>query len=164
MNTPFEVKSSPKLWDGAYSSQEKFSQLDVASIVEYARMRGVRVMVEFDMPGHAGSWCTGYPEVCPSATCNQPLNVANNATFDLITSKLMECTGGVPSGRGKPSPGLFKDNFIHLGGDEVNTACWESTPAVAQWLAEHKMTADQGYAYFVKRASDIAISQGHRPV
>jgi len=161
---PFEVKSYPKLWDAAWSGVEKFTQADVASIVEYARLRGVRVIVEFDMPGHAGSWCTGYPEVCPSLTCNQPLNVANNATFELIESLLKECTGGVASTPGNPSPGLFKDNFIHLGGDEVDTACWESTPAVAQWLAEHKMTADQGYAYFVKRASDIAISQGHRPV
>lgn len=116
------------------------------------------------MPGHAGSWCVGYPEVCPSTTCNQPLNVANDATFDLITGLLMECTGGKASAPGKPSPGLFKDNFIHLGGDEVNTACWSSTPSVAAWLKQHNMTADQGYAYFVKRVAAIAFDQGHRPV
>lgn len=116
------------------------------------------------MPGHAGSWCVGYPEVCPSTTCNQPLNVANDATFDLITCLLMECTGGKASAPGKPSPGLFKDNFIHLGGDEVNTACWSSTPSVAAWLKQHNMTADQGYAYFVKRVAAIAFDQGHRPV
>lgn len=46
---PLEVKSSPKLWDAAYSDQEKFTQLDIASVVEYARLRGVRVIVEFDM-------------------------------------------------------------------------------------------------------------------
>jgi hexosaminidase len=109
---PFEVQSSPKLWDGAYSSQEKFSQLDVASVVEFARLRGVRVMVEFDMPGHAGSWCTGYPEICPSPTCLQPLNVANPATFTKIEAMLHECTGGVASAPGKPSPGVFKDNFV----------------------------------------------------
>ena len=135
---PFEVQSSPKLWDGAYSSQEKFSQLDVASVVEFARLRGVRVMVEFDMPGHAGSWCTGYPEICPSPTCLQPLNVANPATFTKIEAMLHECTGGVASAPGKPSPGVFKDNFIHLGGDEVNTACWGSTPSIAKWLSEQK--------------------------
>merc|ERR1712203_77547 len=121
-------------------------------------------MVEFDMPGHAGSWCAGYPEVCPSTSCTQPLNVANNATFDLIEDLLGECTGKRASEPGKPSPGLFKDNFIHLGGDEVNTGCWTKTDSVASWLADHSMTADQGYAYFVKRAAEIAIKQGHRPV
>ena len=50
---PFESKTHPKLWDGAYSSQEKYTQLDARKVVEYARLRGVRVMVEFDQPGHA---------------------------------------------------------------------------------------------------------------
>jgi len=132
--------------------------------VEYGHYRGVRVMVEFDMPGHASSWCTGYPAVCPSPTCNQPLNVANNATFDLIEGLLMEMTGGRPSQPGNPSPGLFKDNFIHLGGDEVDTGCWTSTPSVAAWLKQMGYTADQAYGYFVDRVAKIAIAQGHRPV
>ena len=38
---PFEVKGK-NLWKGAYSDQEKFTQLDVAGVVEYARLRGVR--------------------------------------------------------------------------------------------------------------------------
>lgn len=74
------------------------------------------------MPGHAGSWCTGYPEICPSPTCTQPLNVANNKTFDVITEILNECTGGVVNKPGNPSPGLFKSNMIHLGGDEVSSS------------------------------------------
>ena len=102
-------------------------------------------MVEFDMPGHAASWCTGYPEICPSTTCNQPLNVANEKTFDVITGLLMEMTGGVVNKPDDPSPGIFKSNMIHLGGDEVNTACWDSTPAVAAWMKEQGYTADQAY-------------------
>lgn len=47
---PLQVKSYPKLWDAAYSDVERYIQEDVADIVEYARLRGVRVMVEFDMP------------------------------------------------------------------------------------------------------------------
>ena len=46
-----EVKSAPKLWDGAYSTQERYTQEDAAVVIEHARLRGVRVMVEFDMPG-----------------------------------------------------------------------------------------------------------------
>ena len=32
-------------------------------------------------------------QVCPSQTCRGPLNVAHNATFDLITDLLNEMTG-----------------------------------------------------------------------
>jgi len=85
-------------------------------------MRGVRVIVEFDMPGHAASWCKGYPEVCPAVNCVEPLNVANNFTFELISGLLSECTGDKRSTHEALS-GLFPDNFIHLGGDEVNTNC-----------------------------------------
>jgi N-acetyl-beta-hexosaminidase len=63
---PMESKTHPRLWKGAFSDQERYTQADIASVVEYARLRGVRVMVEFDMPGHAGSWCKGYPEVIRS--------------------------------------------------------------------------------------------------
>ena len=53
-----------------------------------------------------------------------------------------EMTGGKSSVSGKPS-GLFPKNMIHLGGDEVDTSCWEKTPKVASWLTAHNMTADQ---------------------
>ena len=104
---PFQSKTYPKLWDGAYSEVEKFTQNDIATIVEYARLRGIRVMVEFDVPGHAASWCKGYPEICPSTTCLQPLNVANNKTFDVIDGILSECTGRKTSSKNSPS-GTFK--------------------------------------------------------
>jgi hexosaminidase len=161
---PFEVKKYPALRDaGAYSAVEKFSQLDIADIVEYARLRGVRVMVEFDVPGHAQSWCKGVPDICPSATCLTPLNVANPKTFDVIGEIISECTGGHSSTRGNPA-GLFPDNMIHLGGDEVNTACWSSTKSIATWLADKNMTADGGYAYFVQKVGQLAIANGRRPV
>jgi len=160
---PFESLTHPKLWEGAYSPLERYTQSDVESIVEYARLRGVRVIVEFDMPGHAASWCSGYPEICPSPTCTQPLNVANSATFDLIDGLIGEITGGKPSASGAPS-GVFPDNFVHLGGDEVDTSCWTNTPAVSAWLKSQGMTEDQGYAYFVKKVAGMVIEKGHRPV
>ena len=98
-----------------------------------------RVLVEFDTPGHASSWCIGYPSVCPSPTCKSPLNPASNQTFDLIESVLGECTGKTPLG------GLFPETMIHLGGDEVNTACWNEVPAIAKWLTANNLTADGGW-------------------
>ena len=122
-------------------------------------MRGVRVMPEFDMPGHAQSWCTGYPDLCPSSTCLTPLDLSRNSTFALIDRLLAECTTSAsPSSKGKPS-GLFPEN-AHLGGDEVSTGCWESTPRIKQWLDAQGMSADDGYgAYFVKKTASIAMSR-----
>jgi hexosaminidase len=142
---------------------EKFTQRDVAAVVEYGRLRGVRVFPEFDVPGHAQSWCVGYPEICPSAQCNSPLNVANNSTFAVIDGILSECSGRARSAPGAPQ-GLFPDDFVHLGGDEVNTACWDKTPSVKTWLDERKMSADDGYAYFAQRAAQIALGHGRRPI
>lgn len=78
---PFDSKKRPLLSQkGAYSAQERYTPLDVAEVIEFGRERGVRFMVEIDGPGHAAIWCKGYPEICPSATCLEPLNPATNAT------------------------------------------------------------------------------------
>jgi hexosaminidase len=58
---------------------------------------------------------------------------------------------------------LYEWPFI-AGGDEVDTACWGSTPAISKWLSDRKMSPDDGYAFFVKKVAGFAISQGHRPV
>lgn len=73
---------------------------------------------------------------------------------DLLDDLLDDLTGGT---RGS---GLFFDNVIHLGGDEVNTACYESTPSIAAWLKKNGLTADGGYESFVKHYQAIAHSKG----
>ena len=107
---PMEVKSYPKLWGAAFSEQERYTQADLASLVEYGRLRGIRMMVEFDLPGHSKSWVAGYPEVGTTCTAHSgstlPLNVARNATFDLMESLLTEMTGGAASTTGS-AKGLF---------------------------------------------------------
>lgn len=92
----------------------RYTQEEMVALVEYGRQRSVKVMIEFDMPGHAGSWCTGYPDICPSMKCSEPLNPASNSTFPLIESLLGECTGY------QAGSGLFPYGLLHLGGDEVS--------------------------------------------
>lgn len=155
---PMQSRSHEKLWLGAFSSSERYRLKDIELIVEYARLRGVRVIVEFDMPGHNRSWCKGVPEICPAANCTSPLDVSSNRTFQVISDVLHEMTGG---GARK---GLFPDDFIHLGGDEVRVDCWNSVPHIAAWLRSRNFTADDAYMYFVNRAAEIAVSQGRRPI
>eukprot|EP00908_Phaeocystis_cordata_P018122 Transcript_29514.p2 GENE.Transcript_29514~~Transcript_29514.p2 ORF type:complete len:586 (-),score=168.89 Transcript_29514:155-1849(-) len=167
---PFEVKSHPKLWDAAHLPSQRYTQADVAGIVEYARMRGVRVMVEFDVPGHAESWCEGEPGMCLEGGCategaaTQPLNVASETTWTVITDLLKEVTGDKKSTRGKPS-GLFPDNMVHLGGDEVATNCWESDSKMGDFKSKNSLSDGEDlYSYFVSKAGKIAQAKGRRPV
>ncbi|AQK86016.1 Beta-hexosaminidase 3 [Zea mays] len=56
---------------------------------------------------------------------------------------------------------IFKFKFVHLGGDEVNTSCWSTTPHIKSWLMQHSMNESDAYRYFVLRAQKIAISHGY---
>ncbi|KAL8052281.1 hypothetical protein ABFX02_06G201804 [Erythranthe guttata] len=146
---PLEIPSYPKLWDGAYSSSERYTFADAIEIVSYAKKRGINVLAEIDVPGHALSWGVGYPSLWPSTDCREPLDVSNEFTFKLIDGILSDFSK------------IFKYKFIHLGGDEVDTSCWQLTPHVRKWLQKNGMNASEAYQYFVLRAQKIALSHGY---
>jgi hexosaminidase len=66
---PLQSEVYPLLSEkGAYDQDSVYTKSDVKDVIEYARMRGIRVLPEFDMPGHSYSWSKGYPEIfsnCP---------------------------------------------------------------------------------------------------
>lgn len=145
---PLEIPSYPHLWDGAYSVSERYTFSDAAEIVSYAQRRGINVLAELDVPGHALSWGHGYPSLWPSKDCQQPLDVSNEFTFKVIDGILSDFSK------------IFKFKFVHLGGDEVDPSCWTKTPHITKWLKEHRMNGSQAYQYFVLRAQKIALSHG----
>ncbi|KAJ4970928.1 hypothetical protein NE237_004027 [Protea cynaroides] len=149
---PLEIPSYPNLWKGAYSKWERYTVEDALEIVEFAKMRGINVMAEIDVPGHGASWGAGYPDLWPSPTCQEPLDVSKNFTFEVISSILTDMRN------------IFPFELFHLGGDEVNTDCWSSTPHVKQWLQMHNMTGKDAYQYFVLRAQAIAVTKNLTPV
>lgn len=76
----------------------------------------------------------------------------------MIAGLLKDVTGGVKRS------GPFFEDLLHLGGDEVDTYCWTSTPSIVNWMNSQGLTPDQTYMYFVKRAADIVLSYGRNPV
>ncbi|XP_031287803.1 beta-hexosaminidase 3 [Pistacia vera] len=149
---PLEIPSYPKLWDGAYSVSERYTMTDAAEIVSYAQKRGINVLAEIDVPGHAFSWGVGYPSLWPSKDCQQPLDVSNDFTFKVIDGILSDFSK------------VFKFKFVHLGGDEVNTSCWRTTSHISKWLKQQGMNESEAYQYFVLKAQKIALSHGYELV
>jgi len=157
---PFQSPSQPLLgqW-GAFSPGERYTTDDIAYVVEYARQRGVRMMVEIDTPAHSASFCYGVPEICPNPpTCYEPLNPATNYTFEVLADLFYDLTGGA---QGK---GIFPENLMHLGGDEVSLDCWTNTPSIQAWMDSMNFTADDAFLYFLNRTQQIALSYGRTVV
>lgn len=78
--------------------------------------------------------------------CPEPIDPSTNKAFDLIDNFISEVTDNGDRN------GLFYDDFFHLGGDEVDTSCWEKTPRIKQWMEEHHMTTTDTYKYTVDHA------------
>jgi hexosaminidase len=131
-----ESRKFPKLQqmgsDGNY-----YSQQEVRDIVEYARERGIRVVPEFDMPGHSASWFVGYPELA-SAPGPFPMerelgirDAAMDPTREDVYKFIDEFIEEMAA--------LFPDEYLHIGGDEVNGRQWGANPAIQAFMRDHGM-------------------------
>ena len=135
---PFVSERFPNLSKvGAFDPQHQYSPSDVAGIVDYARARGVRVIPEFDSPGHTfPSWGKGGPPglltSCSSPITDDtgPLRVDRPQTYEFLEGLLGEVAE------------KFPDEVFHGGGDEVSFGCWESNAEVKQWMQTHGMGAN----------------------
>ena len=132
----FESAKYPKVWEGRWSEDERYSHADIAWVVEQARLRGVRVELELDFPAHASSFCVGYPQLCANVPNGEDygghcgLDVSKNFTFEFVDGLVAELgtPAGGAGGGGGTKQALFFEDFFHFGGDEVDTRCWGPPP------------------------------------
>jgi hexosaminidase len=135
-----------------------YTQSDLSSLGSYAALRGVVLLPEIDMPAHSSSWGASHPElmVTGGTGCSpslfqhgDTLNPIENGTYQLVDDLMTELANNMfPT-----SP------FLHLGGDEVPTACWAGNKSITDWMVEHGMASgdyDQLESYFVNRVAQGA--------
>ncbi|XP_063626491.1 beta-hexosaminidase subunit beta-like isoform X1 [Cydia splendana] len=152
---PYQSKRFPELSEhGAYYPTMVYSKADIVLVLKYARERGIRVIPEFDVPGHTVSWGASHPELvftCPDqwygTTTSGVLNPILNSTYELLGDLIKEVQD------------LFPDKYLHVGGDEVNTKCWEKAPTIQAYLKEHNMTITELFPIFVDRLFQLLGSR-----
>ena len=66
----------------------------MADVVAFAKDHGVRIIPEWDMPGHGG-WSMGMPELATSA-CKDALDVTRPELYEFLKAFLLEMQGIFP--------------------------------------------------------------------
>ncbi|CAG7832847.1 unnamed protein product [Allacma fusca] len=136
---PFYSKSVPEMTKyGAYSSRKIYSVEEATELVEYARVRGVKIVAEFDAPAHAGNgWEWGpaagkgemalcinkepWSSYCVEPPCGQ-LNPANENMYQVLGKIYKDLLD------------IFDNELFHMGGDEVKLDCWLENAEITDYL------------------------------
>ena len=153
-----ESKTFPKLHemgsDGLYYTHDQIREL-----IAYAADRGIRVVPEFDMPGHSTSWFVGYPELASAPgpytierkwgifdPAIDPTRDENYAFIDKLIGEMAK---------------LFPDRYFHIGGDEVNGKQWSANPKIQKFIRDNGLKNNEDLqAHFNKHVQKIVNKHG----
>jgi hexosaminidase len=153
-----ESKKFPKLHtlgsDGLYYTQD-----EIRDLIAYARDRGIRVVPEFDMPGHSTAWFVGHPELASGpgpyeierkwGVFDPAMDPTNEKTYKFLDEFVAEMTK------------LFPDHYFHIGGDEVNGKQWDANPKIQEFKKSHALKDNAALqAYFSQRIQKIVTRHG----
>ncbi|MDM7997521.1 MAG: family 20 glycosylhydrolase [Acidobacteriota bacterium] len=157
-----ESRVFPKLHllgsDGNY-----YTQAEVRDIIAYARDRGIRVIPEFDMPGHATAILVAYPEL---ASAPGPYAIERYwgvfaPTLDPTSKKLYEFLDAFIA----EMAGIFPDDYFHIGGDEVNPKQWNANPRIQAFKARNGLKDNAALqAYFNRQLQKILSRHGRKMI
>jgi len=116
---------------GAYVPEAIYTPEEVQMIVQYAKDRGVRVVVEFDIPGHS-SFGYAFPEIvgCPSYYDHPYVYEKQSVALDPTLDRTYEVLGNFL----REMDRAFPDLYMHLGGDEVRHKCWETKASIKAFM------------------------------
>jgi len=153
-----ESKKFPKLHqlgsDGLYYTQDQ-----IREIIEYARQRGIRVVPEFDIPGHSTSWLVGHPEL---GSAPGPYTIERRAgIFEPALDPTKEDVYKFLDVFLGEMAALFPDAYMHIGGDENEGKQWDRNPAIQAFMKEKGIKDNHALqAYFNGRL--IKILEKHK--
>jgi hexosaminidase len=157
-----ENRKFPKLHEQG-SDALYYTQDQIREVIDYARDRGIRVVPEFDMPGHSTAWFAGHPEL---ASGKGPYEIERKwGVFDPAMDPTEERTYKFLSEFIGEMAKLFPDQFFHIGGDEVNGKEWDANPKIQSFKQSHKIKDNAGLqAYFSGRVQELVVKHKKTPI
>ena len=153
-----ESKKFPKLHqlgsDGLY-----YTQAEAREIVAYAAERGIRVIPEFDLPGHSTAWLVGYPEL---GSAPGPYQIERQAgIFDPVLDPTRDSVYRFLDAFIGEMAAIFPDAYLHIGGDENEGKHWSQNPRIQAFMKDKGIKDNHGLqAYFNRRL--LKILQKHK--
>lgn len=162
---PLIIDAYPRLagWCAYSNFSHIYTKSDVATIVSYAKDRGIRVIPEIDTPSHSDIIKNAYPEYltlincdgndCPKGhTFRSMPDPTNPKTWAFLTQIFTEVAE------------MFPDEAFHIGGDEFWGA-WDNAPAVQAFNKEHNYTSIYDtYHYYERQVIQIIRSLGKKNI
>jgi hexosaminidase len=154
-----ESREFPKLQDLG-SDGMYYSQAEMRELVAYASDRGIRIVPEFDMPGHSTAWFVGYPELSSGPGPYQierrwgifdpAMDPTRESTYKLLDKFIAEMTN------------IFPDRYFHIGGDEVNGKQWDANPKIHEFMQAHNLKSNQELQQFFTVRVEKIVSKHHK--
>ena len=130
-----------------------YTKEQIAHLNTYAQARGVTLVPEIDVPGHASPFIKAMPKRFGLADVNAnsyTLNMGKEGVYTALDSLIEELAALFPA-----SP------YIHIGGDEVNPNGMAEDPTVQAYLAEKKLESIEDlYRHFIIRLHESVKKQG----
>ncbi len=139
--------------DGLFYTQEQ-----IKDVVAYANKLGIRVVPEFDVPGHASAILTAFPELGSkpgyvyeverySGVFDPTLDPTNDETYVFLEHLFTEMTP------------LFPDAYFHIGGDENEGKHWGENEQIQKFKRQHKLKTNHDLQTYFNIKLEVILNK-----
>lgn len=134
-----------------------YSKKELIDLVQYADERGVEIIPELEVPGHAGQFVQHMPDIFgfPNKKLNRfTINMANDEVYPVLDTLI-----------GEIAEVFHSSEYIHIGGDEADFSGMQQEPEVQQYLKNNNLeSVDELFWHFINRMNDMVKKRNRKTI
>lgn len=150
---------TPEGWDSLHPERTYYTQDEIREVVRYAADRGIRIIPEIEVPGHASASILAYPWI--GSTSRREGKAVTGDLYDVTDPKVEAFLHDILD----EVIGLFPSKIVHIGGDEANYVHWKNSPEIMAFMKENGLpTCTDLQVWAINRMSKYLASKGCRMI